>query len=68
MGYDRTATTELSAYTDADMIQSYAVDAFEWAVAEGVIKGTTATTLDPEATTTRAQVSLMVYRLLSKQN
>ena len=68
MGYDRTATTDLSAYTDAGEVQPYAVEAFQWAVAEGVIKGTTDTTLDPEATTTRAQVSLMVYRLLSKQN
>ena len=68
MGYDRTATTELSAYTDADKVQPYATEAFQWAVAAGVIKGTTETTLDPEATTTRAQVSLMVYRLLSQQD
>ena len=68
MGYDVTASADLSNYTDVSRIQPYAVDAFEWAVAMGVIKGTTATTLDPEATTTRAQVSLMVYRLLSAQN
>ena len=68
MGYDRTATAELSAYTDADQVQPYATEAFQWAVAAGVIKGTTETTLDPEATTTRAQVSLMVYRLLSQQD
>ena len=65
MGYDRTATTELSAYTDADQIQPYAVKAFQWAVAEGIIKGVTETTLEPEATTTRAQVSLMVYRMIA---
>ncbi len=68
MGYDRTATTDLSAYTDASVVQPYAVEAFRWAVAEGVIKGTTDTTLEPEATTTRAQVSMMVYRLLCKQD
>lgn len=68
MDYDVTASTDLSAYTDTSKVQPYAVEAFQWAVAEGVIKGTTETTLDPEATTTRAQVSLMVYRLLSAQN
>ena len=68
MDYDRTATTDLSTYTDAEDLQPYAVEAFQWAVANGIIKGTTATTLSPEATTTRAQVSLMVYRLLSQQD
>lgn len=68
MDYDVTKTTDLSAYTDAADVQPYAVEAFQWAVATGVIKGTTATTLSPEATTTRAQVSLMVYRLLTAQN
>lgn len=68
MGYDRTATTDLSGYTDANQIQPFATEAFAWAVAEGVIKGTSDTTLSPAATTTRAQVCLMVYRLLSAQD
>ena len=68
MGYDRTATTDLSGYTDADKVQPYAVEAFQWAVAAGVIKGTSETTLSPMASTSRAQVSLMVYRLLSAQD
>ena len=68
MGYDVTATTDLSAYTDLAVVQPYAVEAFQWAVASGIVKGTTETTLDPEATTTRAQVSLMVYRMLSAQD
>ena len=68
MGYDRTATTDLSGYTDADKVLPFATDAFEWAVASGIIKGTTETTLAPSATTTRVQVCLMVYRLLSQQD
>ena len=68
MGYDRTATTELSAYEDADDIAPFALEAFQWAVAEGIIRGTSETTLEPVATTSRIQVSLMVYRLLSKQD
>lgn len=67
MGYDRSASTDLSGYTDAAEILDYADEAFSWAVAAGVIKGTTETTLDPMATTTRAQICLMVYRLLSAQ-
>ena len=68
MGYDRTATTDLSAYTDADEIQSYAVQAFQWAVASGVVNGTSETTLSPENTTTRAQICIMVSRLLTAQD
>lgn len=66
MGYDVTATTDLSAYNDASLIPGYALDGFSWAVAEGIVKGTSATTLDPAATTNRAQICLMVYRLLSQ--
>lgn len=65
MGYDRTASTSLDAYTDAVRIQPYAVEAFRWAVAEGVVQGTSETTLDPTGATTRAQISLMVSRLLT---
>ena len=68
MGYDVTATTDLSAYTDLAEVQPYALEAFQWAVASGIVKGTTDTTLAPEDTTTRAQVSLMVYRMLSAQD
>ena len=69
MGYDRTAATDLSGYTDASLVlDSFAGEAFAWAVAEGVIKGTSDTPLSPAATTTRAQVCLMVYRLLSAQD
>ena len=68
MGYDRSATTDLSAYTDANKVQPYAVEAFQWAVASGVINGTSETTLSPENNTTRAQVCIMVSRLLTAQN
>ena len=68
MEYDVTKTTDLSAYTDASKVQPYATEAFQWAVASGVINGTSATTLSPENTTTRAQVCIMVSRLLKAQN
>lgn len=68
MGYELSGSADLSAYTDAAQVQPYAVEAFQWAVANGIIKGTTETTLSPEATTTRAQVCLMVYRMLARQD
>ena len=67
-GMDLTASADLSGYTDTDKIQPFAMKPFQWAVANGIISGTSATTLDPAATTNRLQVSLMVYRLLSIQD
>ena len=64
-GQDMTPSADLSAYTDAGKIQPFAMESFQWAVANGIIRGTSETTLDPEATTTRAQVSMMVHRMLS---
>ena len=68
MDYDVTKTADLSAYTDLNKVQPYAVDAFEWAVGSGVVTGTSATTLSPENTTTRAQICIMVQRLLTAQD
>ena len=68
MGYDVTKTTDLSAYTDAANIHAYAVEAFKWAVASGVVNGTSETTLHPANTSTRAQICIMVTRLLKAQD
>ena len=68
MEYDVTKTADLSAYTDLNKVQPYAVDAFKWAVGSGVVTGTSATTLSPENTTTRAQICIMVQRLLTAQD
>ena len=62
---DMTPSADLSGYTDAAKVQPYAVEPFQWAVAKGIINGTSETTLSPENTTTRAQVCIMVARLLS---
>ena len=68
MEYDVNKTTDLSAYTDFARVQPYAVEAFQWAVASGVVNGTSETTLSPENTTTRAQICIMVSRLLTAQD
>ena len=53
---------------DASQIPAFALEGFSWAVAEGIVKGTSATTLDPMTTTNRIQICLMVCRLLSEQD
>ena len=61
-GYDVTASADLSAYTDAANISSYAVSAMQWAVGEGRIIGVTNTTLVPGGSATRAQVAAILMR------
>ena len=50
-----------SAFTDVPA-DAYYADAVNWAVAEGITGGTTATTFAPNATCTRAQVVTFLYR------
>ena len=61
-GCDMTARGDLSGYTDADQISPYAMDAMAWASGEGLFTGTSATTLDPAGTTTRAQAATVLMR------
>ena len=61
-GMDVSATVELTKYVDADQICEWASDAVHWAVARGLIKGTTATTLEPQGESTRAQVATILMR------
>ena len=56
----------LEAYTDASSVSNYAVDAMNWAVATGLIKGTTDTTLAPRATAIRAQAATILMRYCEK--
>lgn len=54
------ARTDLDHFSDADTIAPWARDVVEWAVAEKLISGTTATTLQPKTTATRAQVAAVL--------
>ena len=62
-GFDVSVSADLSAFEDANKIQGWAVPSVKWAVAKGLITGTTATTLAPNATATRAQAAriIMMY-------
>lgn len=61
---DEPVQYDLGSYTDVDDVSYFAVDAFEWAVANGCINGMTATTLAPQGQANRAQAATILYRYL----
>lgn len=61
-GYDVTATADMSAYTDADDISTWAQAAMGWANAEGLVTGVTNTTLEPTGSATRACAAEVLMR------
>lgn len=54
----------LSGYTDACTVSSYAQQAMAWCVEQGIIGGTTTTTLSPQGPATRAQVATILMRFI----
>ena len=52
----------LTGFVDADQVSAYAKEALNWAVGEGLITGTTDTTLSPKSTATRAQAATILMR------
>ena len=65
-GQDVSARADLSAYSDAATISSWANDVMSWSVAEGLISGMTEDTLQPQGNATRAQVAAILQRFLCK--
>ena len=61
-GYDTSARADLSGYSDAGLVSSYATEALSWANATGLLTGTTGTTLSPQGSATRAQVATILSR------
>ncbi len=61
-GYDVTASVDLTSYTDAASVSSWAETAMEWVVAQSLINGTTTTALSPAGDATRAQVATILMR------
>lgn len=56
---------DLSAYTDAGSVSTYAEKAVQWCVKNGILTGKTSSTLAPKATATRAECAAMLQRLAS---
>ncbi len=53
-------------FSDYNQISSYAVVPMSWAHANGIIAGTTPTTLNPTGTATRAQITVMLARFCQR--
>lgn len=53
---------ELSGFSDRGKVSAYALDAVEWAVAEGIIRGDDAGKLNPTGYATRAEIAAMLVR------
>lgn len=54
---------DLDSFQDQSSVSDYATTAMAWAVEKGVIGGTSADTLSPEAASTRAQLATILMRV-----
>ena len=61
-GRDVKKRDDLQNYADRFQVASWAEEAVQWAVAEGILRGTGRGTLAPQATADRAQMAVMVQR------
>ena len=59
-GIDVSEQAKLNGYTDLGKVHSWALDAVKWAVAKGLISGTSETTLSPRDSATRAEIALII--------
>ena len=59
---DMSVTAELAAFKDAGTVADYAAAGMKWCVGAKLITGTSADTLSPNGTATRAQVAAMIQR------
>ena len=62
-GIDTSKRGELSGFADSGNVSSWAKDALQWTVAEGIINGSDGKLL-PQGNATRAQVSAILMRFL----
>ncbi len=58
----------ISFYTDFDQISEYAIGPFQWACGEGIITGTSPSTLSPKGSLTRSQLSVMLMKFYSTRD
>ena len=62
-GADMTTTGDLNAFSDADDVSRWALDALVWAVEKGIIIGMDHETLAPQNNTTRAEFATVLMRI-----
>lgn len=62
-GRDVSERSALSGYVDGDAVGDWALEAVEWAVADGLISGTNTNAILPRGYATRAQIAQILARL-----
>ena len=68
-GKNVNVTTDLSSFSDSNLISNYAKTAMQWAVGKGVITGNdtpNGRTLTPHANSQRAEAAAMIYNYCTK--
>ena len=63
-GYDVTNMRDLSRYSDAGNVSAWAVEALQWATAQGLVTSMGDGTLSPQGSATRAQVAIILQRFI----
>lgn len=61
-GMDTSARADVSGMENADAVSTWATEAVQWAVAEGILKGVGNTDLAPQGLATRAQAAAFMQR------
>lgn len=61
-GMDTSARADVSGMENADAVSDWALEAVQWAVAEGILKGVDNTDLAPQGLATRAQAAAFMQR------
>ena len=66
IGADTSARTSLDGFGDGAAVSSFAVEALEWAAAEGIVSGraTNPPTIAPQDNASRADTAVMIQRFL----
>lgn len=65
-GEDVSKTASLDAYSDKETVSDWATNAMGWALAQGLIKGTSETTLSPGNNANRAEIVTILMRYLER--
>ena len=61
-GCDVSERADLSAFPDAEAVNTWAADAMSWVVAKGYVRGVSDAVLQPQGTAERAQTATMLKR------
>ena len=60
--YNTGARADLTAYSDANSVSEYAVEALTWANGAGIVNGKEGARLDPQGNASRAEIATMLMR------